>query len=401
MRIKRLLLILLLLIPIKAYSLEYPKVNSKIIEIYDLNDKQILYEVKANDTVSIASLTKVATALVAIENVKDLNTKVTITQNILNTVSPEAHVAGLRRGDIVTYKDLLYATIVTSGADAANALAILSSGSLSNHVNKMNDLAKKIGLEHTSFKNVTGLDATGSYSTADDVRKLLYYALDNSLFKEIYTTKKYTLSNGLIVNTTLKLYDKNGAVDTSFIIGSKTGFTNKAGYCLAYLVDINGHNMLIVTLNAERRGNNYYNLIDAGSIVKFMNNNYKEEVLVKKNEIIKELPVKLSNKESYSIQAKSDIKKYLPSDYDKNNLKIEYEGLNELSFKNSENEKIGIVSYYYGDELLLKEDVILKEEISINIVKVLKTYYWQLLIVILIITLLVVILKKKMKRKRN
>ena len=401
MRIKRLLLILLLLIPINAFSLEYPKTNSKIVEIYDLNDERILYEVKSNDVVSIASLTKIATAMVAIEKIKNLDDKITITKNMLSSVDREAHVVGLKVGNVVTYRDLLYATLVSSGADAAHALAISSSGSLNNHVHAMNELIKKIGLTHTHFKNVVGLDDKDNYSTADEVRKLLIYALNNTLFKEIYTTKKYKLSNGLIANTTLKLYDKNGTVNTSFIIGSKTGFTGKAGYCLAYLIDVNGHNMVIVTLNASRNGNNYYSLIDAGTLSKFMNNNYKEEILVEKNKLIKEISVDLSNIESVSIRAKDDIKKYLPSDYDETKLKIEYDGLNELSYKNKLGDKIGTITYYFDDEIVAKEDVILNQKINLNIMKFLKRHILLVITTVFILVFMSIKIIKKYQKKNK
>ncbi len=402
MRIKRLLLFLLLLIPLSTYSLEYPKTNSKIVEIYDLNDNTILYEVKSNDVVSIASLTKIATAMVALENIKNLDEKVTITSSILNTVSPEAHIVGLKAGNKVTYKDLLYGTLVSSGADAANALAILSSGSIDSHVKKMNELAKRIGLEHTHFANVTGLDHKDNYGTADDVRKLLIYALKNTTFKEIYSTKKYTLSNGLVANTTLKMYDKNGTVDTSFIIGSKTGFTNAAGYCLAYLIDVNGHNMVVITLNATKSGNTYYNIVDANNLVKFMRNNYKEELLVEKNKKVKEIPVELSDIESYTITTNQEIKKYLPSDYDKTKIKIEFNGVDELDFHDHEGDKIGEISYFYGDELLTKEDVVLNQKINLNFLKLLKKYYLVVSAAIIIIVFSsIYFIKKKLNKKRK
>ena len=397
MKIKKIFLILLILIPLGTYALEYPKINSKIVEIYDLTDNTVLYENNSDSVVSIASLSKIATAMVSIEEVKNLDSKVTITKNILDTVSNEAHVAGLKAGSIVTYRDLLYATLVESGADAASALAIFTSGSLSNHVNKMNELVKKIGLDHTHFANVVGLDNKDNYSTAKDVRKLLVYALNNQVFKEIFKTKKYKLTNGLVVNTTLKLYDKNGTVDTSFIIGSKTGFTNNAGYCLAYLINVNGHDMIIITLNAIKSGNNYYSLIDANTLSKFMKKNYKEEVLVEKDKVIKEIPVVLSNIDSYTIKSNQEIKKYLPSDYDKSKLKIEYDGLEEISYKNSVGDIIGVINYYFNDELLVKEDVIVNEKISINLLKVIKKYIVIVVLIILLIIYLLIrfILKRK------
>ena len=401
MKLKKILLVLLLLIPISVNALEYPQINSKIIEVYDLDDSKVLYELNSKETTAIASLTKIATAMVAIENIENLDEKVTITWGILNTISYDAHKVGLKAGSQVTYRDLLYATMVSSGADAANALAILSSESIANHVNKMNDLAKKLGLEHTHFSDVIGLDDNTDYSTADELRKLLVYCLKNPTFKEIYTTKKHTLSNGLVTNTSINLYNNYGSIDTSFIIGSKTGFTDVAGYCLSYITDINGHEMLIISLKAERKGNTYYNIVDASNIVKFMRDNYKDEILTQKDAIVKTIPVKLSHTDKIDIYANKDIKKYLPSDYDIKNYKIVYDGKEELDFRTHKGDKIGKVSYYYNDELLLDQEIMLKEKIDIDFIKVLKTYYLLIIAVILIITILVLLIRKKKKRRRK
>lgn len=389
------LFLIIFIFPISVFSLEYPRVNSKVIEIYDLTDKKVLYEVKASDEIYIASLTKIATTITAIENIKDLDEKVTITQNILNSVSKEASVAGLKVGDKVTYRDLLYASMVPSGADATNALAILLSGSIDNFVTKMNELVTRIGLEHTHFVNVTGLDVNNHYSTADDIRKLLEYALQNEVFKDVYTTKKYTLSNGLKVTTTLDLYGKN--IDTTSILGSKSGHTKKAGYCLSSISNINGHEMLIILIQGEYKDNKFYNIVDTLDLINFMNNNYKDEVLVKKDEIVKKVKVELSNIDVYDIKATEDIKKYLPSDYDKDNFVLDYDGPELLDFRSDKGDKIGTMYYYYNKELIAKEDVILDTEISINIWKCLLKYHYVVIILVLI-PLSIIVIKKHKKR---
>ena len=394
-----LIITLLILLPINIFALDYPSINSKIVEVYDVNDDKVLYEVDSNKQTSIASLTKIATVITAIENIKNLDEQVTITNEIMSTVSWDASKAGLKVGDKVTYKDLLYASMLPSGADATNALAILISGSIDNYVIKMNELAKKIGLKNTHFVNVTGLDINDHYSTADDVRKLLNYALKNELFKEIYTTKEYTLSNGLKVKSTVNdKYGKNN--DVSKIIGSKTGYTGNAGYCLSSLSNINGHEMLIIVLNASQIGSNYYNIVDTLDLIKFMNENYKEETLVKKGQLIKKIPVTLSKIDNYNILSTKDVKKYLPKDYDIKNLKIKYKGLNSLSFSNKKGEKIGSVKYYYEGKLITEEKVILNKEIKMDLIKVLKKYYYIIIVVIVLITTLVVS-KIKGKKKRS
>ena len=395
---KWLLLFILFLFPINIYALNYPKLDSKIIEVYDVTDGKILYEVNSKKSSSIASLTKIATVITAIENIKNVDEKVTITKEILSTVSWDASVAGLKIGDVVTYKDLLYASMLPSGADATQSIAILSSGSVDNFVEKMNKLAEKIELKNTHFVNVTGLDADGHYSTADDMRKLLVYALKNNLFKEIYTTKDYTLSNGLKVKTTLYKYSSSKK-DIEKILGSKTGYTGNAGYCLSSLSNINSHEMIILVLNANHVGNDYYNIIDTKKLINFLNSNYKDELLVKKGTLIKQIPVVLSDIDTYDVITSKDVLKYLPSDYNKDDLRIEFVGKDELSYKNKKGDNIGIINYYFKDELFLKENIMLDVKLNLNVFKLLKKYLFLIVIIVVALILLIgFILRKKLMR---
>ncbi len=395
---KWLLLFILFLFPINIYALNYPKLDSKIIEVYDVTDGKILYEVNSKKSSSIASLTKIATVITAIENIKNVDEKVTITKEILSTVSWDASVAGLKIGDVVTYKDLLYASMLPSGADATQSIAILSSGSVDNFVEKMNKLAEKIELKNTHFVNVTGLDVDGHYSTADDMRKLLVYALKNNLFKEIYTTKDYTLSNGLKVKTTLYKYSSSKK-DIEKILGSKTGYTGNAGYCLSSLSNINSHEMIILVLNANHVGNDYYNIIDTKKLINFLNSNYKDELLVKKGTLIKQIPVVLSDIDTYDVITSKNVLKYLPSDYNKDDLRIEFVGKDELSYKNKKGDNIGIINYYFKDELFLKENIMLDVKLNLNVFKLLKKYLFLIVIIVVALILLIgFILRKKLVR---
>ena len=163
------------ILPLSIDALDYPEVNSQIVEIYDLNNKEVVYEIDSKKQTSIASLTKIVTTIVAIEEIDNLDEEVVITNDILKTVSWDASKAGLKAGDQLTYRDLLYASMLPSGADATNSIAILSSGSIDNFVQKMNDFAAKLKLSNTHFVNVTGLDEEGHYSTADYLNKSIQH----------------------------------------------------------------------------------------------------------------------------------------------------------------------------------------------------------------------------------
>ena len=393
-------LILFLFIPFLVSAIENPSLHSKYYGVYDLTDDKMLFSLNSDVKTEIASLTKIMTVLVAIENVSDLDESVTITSKILNTVSWDASVAGLEVGDVVTYRDLLYAAMLPSGADATNALAISIAGSIDGYVELMNAKAKSLGLNSTHYENVTGLDEDNHYSSVDDVTELLKYSLNNEIFKEIYTTRNYTLTNGLKVSASINFYNKVMGLDTSLILGSKTGFTDDAGYCISIYFKSDDHDLIAVTLNATRVNDNYYNVKDAVDIVDFVNDNFGYQTVLNKNEPVTSIPVYYSNIDEYDVVTKDAIKVFLPDDYDEEMVFFKYNGLNELSYKNSVDEKLGTVDVYYDDVLLTTVDVLLLSEINANYFKIIWAYKWYIILAIVVLYIIFSINKKSKKRKK-
>lgn len=393
-------LILFLFIPFLISAIENPTLHSKYYGVYDLTDDKMLFSLNSDVKTEVASLTKIMTVLVAIENISDLDDTVTITNSILNTVSWDASVAGLEVGDVVTYRDLLYATMLPSGADAANALAISIAGSIDGYVELMNAKADSLNLGDTHYENVTGLDENNHYSSVNDVIKLLKYSLNNNTFREIYTTKSYTLTNGLKVSASINFYNKVMDLDTSLILGSKTGFTDDAGYCISIYFKSDDHDLVAVTLNATRVNDNYYNVKDAVDIVDFVNDNFGYQTVLNKNEAVTSIPVYYSNIDEYDVVTKDAVKVFLPDDYDEELVSFKYNGLNELSYKNSIDEKLGTVDVYYDDVLLTTVDVFLLSEINANYFKIIWAYKWYIILAIVVLYIIFSINKKSKKRKK-
>ena len=271
---KTILLILVCFLPISVYALDMPDINSEAAIVYDVNEDTVILEKNSEEVRSIASLTKIMTVLTAIENIDDFSETITITREMLYGIYYNASVAGLKVGDTVTYLDLLYAAILPSGADATQVLAYTISGNVDTFVAKMNELALKIGAVNTHYVNTTGLDQDGAYSTISDQLLILTYALKNPTFRMIFTTKNYTLTNGLAVESTVNMYNRVLNLDISKIIGSKTGNTNDAGLCIAALFYHEDHEMLLITLGAERIDDVPYNLIDALTLIDTVNTSY-------------------------------------------------------------------------------------------------------------------------------
>ena len=192
---KKLLLIILfiLLIPLKTNALTEPNLYSKKYMVYDLTEDKVLIS-KGNEEVSkIASLTKMMTVLVAVENTKDIKSEIIVTQEMLNGIPWDAAVMGLEVGTKITLEDMLYAAMLPSAADATHVIAHYVAGSTENFVNMMNNKAILLGMNDTRFENVIGMDHENHYSSINDLIKLLKYALRNNEFKKVYTKKNRTV----------------------------------------------------------------------------------------------------------------------------------------------------------------------------------------------------------------
>src|SRR5574344_2484620 len=197
-----------------VYALD---ISSKYAVLYNLNDNTVVYEMNKDEKTSIASLTKIMTCLVAIEHIDNMDEYVTITNDeISDLISLNAYVIGLKVGDKVTIKDLLYGMMLPSGADAARGLAISLAGDENTYVSWMNDKANELNL-NLHFANIIGLDDVNNYGTVNDVAKLLMKALENSTFNEMFKTKTYTLSNGISVKSSIESGATTYKLDVSYI----------------------------------------------------------------------------------------------------------------------------------------------------------------------------------------
>ena len=225
-----------------------------------LSKKEVLSSKNASKKLSPASLTKIMTLLVAVENISDYTQNFTMSYTIINPIYGEASMAGFRSGEVLTADDLLYGCILPSGGEAAVGLGVMISGSEEEFVKLMNKKAKQLGLKNTNFVNCTGLYDKNHYTTAEDMAVILSEAIKNSKCREILTTQKYVTSltkqnpNGLTLHSDLFLNMKGDESGVAMIVGGKTGYVGQAGYCLAtFGVDKKGKEYVCVTLNAPSK----------------------------------------------------------------------------------------------------------------------------------------------------
>lgn len=224
------------------------EMSASSILAVDLDTQAILYERNSTVRVPIASLTKLMTAAIILEE-NDPSAVVTVSSN---AASATGSSMGIYTGEQITVKNLLYGLLIVSGNDAARALAEYNAGSEKAFIEKMNTMANKLGLEDTHYKNVDGLDNTGAYSSARDLAALATHLLKDDSVREIVNQSKTTVKS--------ETGDEHELINTNILLGQlgikgfKTGTTPLAGECLIALAESpDGHEVLSVMLGSKSR----------------------------------------------------------------------------------------------------------------------------------------------------
>ena len=406
-KLKILLFIILMSLSVNVYAIEFD-LNSQHAILYNLNDNSVLYEKSSKDKTSIASMTKIMTGIVAIENIENLDNKVKLTYaDFAGLAEANAAVAGFRIGEEVTYKDLLYGLMLPSGADAAQSLTRNIAGSTEKFIEMMNQKAKELGCKNTHFVNPTGLDHQEHYSTVEDVATIFQYAIKNEKFLEIIKTKTYTTSNGrLTFKSTIQRAKERYGLGMDYVLGGKTGTTGDAGYCLATIANYNGVDYMLVTAKTVFPSTQPLNYQDAKTIYEYFMNNYGYKNVLSKKDKLVSIKTKYAKNDQVTFYANKELEMYLENSYNKDELIYKYSGIEEIPYDMKKGTKLGKVEVYNKDTLLTTVEIVLEEEQEFDLIKFIKINKFQVGIVVLSIILLItiittLIIKKEKKKKKN
>ena len=230
-----------------------PDVSAASAVVMDGDTGRVLYEKDGKARRLIASTTKLMTALVALESGHDLEEEVAIAPQWTGVEGSSIY---LRPGEEITLEALLYGLLLRSGNDAALAVAGHCGGTVENFVRRMNDKARALGMEDTSFANPNGLDDPAHYSSARDMAILARACLDNEALAKIASTKSVTLGCRTFTNHNKLLWRYEGC------LGLKTGYTKKAGRTLVSAAERDGVTLICVTLNAPSDWADHTALLD-------------------------------------------------------------------------------------------------------------------------------------------
>lgn len=223
-----------LLYPCRAWA-----ISAQSAILLDGQTGRILYEKQADRQSLVASTTKIMTALIVCQQCNVLDRM----QIPKEAVGIEGSSMYLKEGEVLTLQELLYGMMLSSGNDAATALAIYCGGTVEGFAQLMNDKARMLGLSNTHFVNPHGLDAPGHYSTARDLALLASEAMKNPIFAQTVSTKSVTVGSRTVTNHNKLLWQYPDAD------GVKTGYTKAAGRILVSSATRQGRRLICVTIN--------------------------------------------------------------------------------------------------------------------------------------------------------
>lgn len=348
-----------------------------------------------------ASLTKIVTAMVVLNNVEDLSADVTVSQASYDVLlGTGAQVAALKPGDVLTVEELLYLTLVFSACDAAEVLAEYVGGSRENFLVMMNAYATSVGCESTHFTNPDGLHDDDEYTTASDLAKIAIDAMKNDTFMKMATTKRYTYKNTTYYHTNVMLNPAYLSYYYEYAEGIKTGSTSQAGYCLITKASKDGYNYLAIVLGSPLLdyNNDGYDercsFIDAGSLFKWAFNSLKFSTIFEEGEIVTDIRVE-DGKDTDTVQlvANTKVNSIVPSSFDKSTVILDYtDKPDHLSAPVKKGDFVCKANVIFGGEIIAEVDLVAAEDVELStflkIINAVK-YFFSLTVVKIIVLLLI------------
>jgi D-alanyl-D-alanine carboxypeptidase (penicillin-binding protein 5/6) len=269
----------------------------------DAESGNILWGKNENHLVYPASITKIMTGILAIENIDDFNEIVEISEN----ASGVNHSAFFfDKGDQITLMDLLKSALIVSHNNATIALAEYISGNTGDFVDMMNQKAAELGAFNTNFENTNGLDSEfpNHKTTAYDVALISKYAMENELFEKIVSTPTDVI---MLNDDEISLENTNRLLTYDYIKGIKTGYTENAGFCLATFSDLNGRELIAVILNSGARTRER----DALKLIYWVDNNIKTVKLVDSQIPLESIEIGTETRVSIDLFASKDISRMI------------------------------------------------------------------------------------------
>ena len=406
--------------------------ESDIVLLVNTDSETVILDKNADKRSAPASLTKIVTCMLVLENCPDLSVQVTCKRECLNGLyAMNAATAGIVAGESLSIHNLLYCLMLPSAADAANILADYVGGSIDNFVVMMNDFVAGLGCENTKFVNAHGLDADpNGYTTANDLYKITKYALENPTFKEITSTPRYDIAPTEKYPYTRYLHNTNKMMNAGIpdyyhksVSGVKTGTTEKAGRCVITTASQDGYNYMLIVMGAPQYDIDNDNVeenvafTESKKIYNWAFENIELTKITNTTDVVTVVDVKYNSKiDHLRLLPAEELSALVPLGTESGSLiirPIENETPKEVKAPIKKGDVLGKAEILYGENIVATVDLVAAEDVELNIFllilgtikNIFSTTIFKILFaiaaVLLIIYILLIIRKNRIKAKRN
>lgn len=359
-------------------------VDAEAVYFINLDTGKVIYEKDADKKVYPASTTKIMTALLALENIPDLDTpQIELKLYIQNALSGTgASLAGILRGETFTPRELLYAALLPSGNEAAMMLGdYVGDGSLDYFAEMMNEKAAELGAVNTHFVNASGMHDDDHYTTAYDMYLITMAALENETFREIVSTNYYYAGedqngNPLHWNTTNFLISPGSTYYYPYATGVKTGTTDEAGRCLVSTAEKDGYHYLMVMMGAPQYDSNGEKLEEnmvfkqTIELYDWAFNSFSNKTLIEKDVGVGEVPLKLARggKDYLLIKSGEVFTDLLPNEIEASSITMELDLPAVVNAPIKEGDQVGTIRLMLAGEEIGSVPAVAAEDVDASLI---------------------------------
>lgn len=316
---------------VTAAAANAPATNAEAALLISPDSGMVLYEKNADERRYPASTTKIMTALLVLENVADLNETVTAQASDFETLEADSSSAGIKEGETVTVEDLLYGLMLPSGNEAAYMLARHVAGSYEAFVDMMNKRAEELGCTGTHFVNPCGLHDDNHYTTARDLYKIAYAAMQDETFADIADTVQWNMSKTnmqeerKVLTTNQLIFSSYQPWAYAYCKGIKTGNTSQAGNCFVGYAEYGDAKLYSVVMGCDSSSLEYSNIpasfTDTKALFEWGFESFTSKTLAKQGDTVGSVNVRLStDTDQLVLTVKNDLVSLLPADLDVEDL---------------------------------------------------------------------------------
>ena len=316
---------------VTAAAANAPATNAEAALLVSPDSGMVLYEKNADERRYPASTTKIMTALLVLENVADLNETVTAQASDFETLEADSSSAGIKEGETVTVEDLLYGLMLPSGNEAAYMLARHVAGSYEAFVDMMNKRAEELGCTGTHFVNPCGLHDDNHYTTARDLYKIAYAAMQDETFADIADTVQWNMSKTnmqeerKVLTTNQLIFSSYQPWAYAYCKGIKTGNTSQAGNCFVGYAEYGDAKLYSVVMGCDSSSLEYSNIpasfTDTKALFEWGFESFTSKTLAKQGDTVGSVNVRLStDTDQLVLTVKNDLVSLLPADLDVEDL---------------------------------------------------------------------------------